>query len=246
MEELFVVGDIHAERRKAETLLTQWNPDRQRLVLLGDLIDRGEDALGTILLAINLKEKYGAKIVQGNHDALLLAWLNEPEVEKELYYPQGGMETIHSFFDRKITFTHTATYIAGLMQKQFEEEINFLKNLPLYYEHGKYVCVHAGVNLAYQDWKYTSDNDFLWIRTPFHYGRNDTGKTFIFGHTPTPKLNSDKGCQVWISPCGTKYGIDGGAVFGGLLHGLVVNDEGVKDVVSVDRQLKLHSGLIAV
>lgn len=234
MENTFVIGDIHGEREKAEILLKKWNTDNEQLVFLGDLVDRGPDSYGVIKLAMELVKKYGAKVVGGNHEDMFLNWLKMPFSEMDLYYPQGGRETIHSFFDKPMTHSFTPLHIANLLQEQFEEEINFLQTLPNYYEKDDYVFVHAGVNLALEDWKNSREIDFRWIREPFHYGKNETGKTFFFGHTPTPYLNRDKSYNVWISPCKTKIGMDGGAVFGGMLHGSKI-ENGICTIHSIDR-----------
>jgi serine/threonine protein phosphatase 1 len=54
-DELFVVGDVHGERMMLETLLQSWRPDRQRLVMLGDLVDRAPDSYGVVHMARKLK-----------------------------------------------------------------------------------------------------------------------------------------------------------------------------------------------
>jgi len=233
MENMFVIGDLHGEKEKMKELLKYWKPDKEKLILLGDLVDRGKESFGVIWLAKKLQEEYGAIVIGGNHDAMFLNWLEDPYGEYDLFYPQGGKETINSFFERKVDHLYLPDHIAKLLKKQFPLELNFLKNLPDYYENGEYVMVHGGVNLAYENWKNTSSNDFRWIREPFHYGRNDTGKIFIFGHTITRRLNRDKSDNVWVSPCGTKIGIDGGSVYGGLLHGLRVNENHDYEVLSV-------------
>jgi serine/threonine protein phosphatase 1 len=74
--------------------------------------------------------------------------------------------------------------------------------------------------------KETSEFDFLWIREPFHEGKNRTGKTIVFGHTITPMLYGDmQTTSLWESD--GKIGIDGGAVFGGSLHGVVFDTKGI-------------------
>lgn len=241
MDSIFAIGDIHGEDQKLKKLLRYWKTDKEQLVLLGDLIDRGANSLEVILLARKLQEEYGAKVIGGNHDDMFLKWIEDPYGELDMYYPQGGRETIHSFFDQqRVTFKYLPDHIAKLLQEQFSTEIEFLRNLPDYYENGHYVFVHAGVNLAYANWKNSSENDFRWIRQPFHYGRNDTGKIFVFGHTPTKNLNKDQSHNVWVSHCKTKIGIDGGAVFGGLLHGLRIKGNGEYDVLSIDKQLHVY------
>jgi len=246
MQDLFVIGDVHGKLDHLKTLLTKWNPDKEQLVLLGDLIDRGDKSFGVILLARELQEQYGAVIIGGNHEDLFLTWLDHPETEVDLYYPQGGRETIHSFFDQPITFLKYPAEIATLLQKQFPDDIQFLRTLPNYYEHGDYVMVHAGVNLLLSDWKHSTHNDFRWIRNPFHYLKNETGKIFLFGHTPTKLLNADKSYEPWISPCQTKIGLDGGAVFGGYLHGIHINGNKELTIHSVDKDLNLTKNIMTL
>lgn len=237
MDKVFAIGDIHGENLKLQHILKQWNPDNQQLILLGDLIDRGDDSYGVIQLARQLKDKYGAIIIRGNHEHLLLNWLDAPDDEKDLYYPQGGRETLRSFFKRDMTFSYMPTYLADLIETHYQDDISFIKELPYYYEWQNYVFVHGGVNLDLNDWKKTNLNDFCWIRKPFHYGRNETGKTFVFGHTLTRNLNEDQSDEIWISPCQTKIGIDGGAVFGGQLHALAI-DGSTHTFYSVDKHLQ--------
>lgn len=243
MDKVFAVGDVHGELDKLHALLKNWNPDNQQLVLLGDLIDRGADSYGVIHLARHLTDAYGAKVVMGNHEELFLSWLDSPESDKDLYYPQGGRETLHSFFDQRVTFMQTPLHIADRLEKQFADELVFLRNLPYYYEWDDHVFVHAGVNLLHKDWKDSDNSDFCWIRRDFHYKPNNTDKIFVFGHTPTPILNADKSHDIWFSPCKTKIGLDGGAVFGGALHGLLINPDDY-DTYSVDKSLHLSTSCV--
>lgn len=247
MDDIFVVGDIHGEKQKLEILLRNWNPEKQILVFLGDLVDRGLDSYGVIKLVMELKEKYGkqVQVVGGNHEDMFLSWLSMPNSEMDLYYPQGGREAIHSFFDNNITFYHMSHYIANLIKEQFSDEIQFLKSLPNYYETDQFVFVHAGVNLALENWKNSREIDFRWIREEFHYGKNETNKIFFFGHTPTPYLNVDKSYDVWVSSCKTKIGVDGGAVFGGKLHGVLIEGN-IFTNYSIDKNLELHTRFLNI
>ena len=64
------VGDVHGCRVEFEQLLTRlrFDPAADQLHLVGDLVNRGPDSLGTLRLARALN----AKIVLGNHDLHLL------------------------------------------------------------------------------------------------------------------------------------------------------------------------------
>ena len=227
-DSVFVIGDIHGEDDMFQQQLKNWNPDNQQLVLLGDLIDRGPDSYNVLQIAIKLKADYNAIILQGNHEQMFLDWLDMPFSNMDLYYANGGRQMIHSFFDQTITFSRTPISIADLMKNQFPEEIEFMRSMQSFYEWKDFVFVHAGINLDVEDWRNHNDNYFKWVRDPFHHGKNETGKTIVFGHTPTEYLHNPiggKNTNIWISPCETKIGIDGGAVFGGQLHALRIKSK---------------------
>jgi serine/threonine protein phosphatase 1 len=48
---VFAIGDIHGSVNELENLLQQWNPENERLVLLGDLVDRGENPYEVLIRA---------------------------------------------------------------------------------------------------------------------------------------------------------------------------------------------------
>ncbi|WP_179194789.1 metallophosphoesterase family protein [Bacillus sp. EAC] len=231
---VFAIGDIHGCFHELEELLKEWNPDTEQLVLLGDLVDRGKNSFDVVRKAMLLEKEYGAIVLLGNHERMLLDWLEQPEIKQVYYYGQGGLETIHSFFESDITNHKEPDEIARLMKKQFESELNFIENRPLYFEWENTVFVHAGVNLTIDDWKNSTEREFYWIRDEFHYGENKTNKTIIFGHTPTSILHKMEGkFDIWNSPCHTKICIDGGAVYSGFLHGIKVNKNGIVSTHSV-------------
>ncbi|WP_088066726.1 metallophosphoesterase family protein [Gottfriedia luciferensis] len=236
-EIVFAIGDIHGSINELEELLKEWNPEKEQLVLLGDLVDRGEHSYDVLVRAQQLEKDYGAVVLLGNHEQMLLDWLEEPELKQAYYYGQGGLETIHSFFKFDITNRKDPNIVAQLMKSEFESELNFIKSRPLYFEWEDYVFVHAGVNLNLADWKDTEDKEFYWIRDEFHYGKNETNKTFVFGHTPTSILHKTEGqFDIWYSPCKTKICIDGAAAYGGFLHGIKVKKDEIISTHSIPSQ----------
>ena len=236
MEDIFAIGDLHGEEQKFVKMLKKWNPDNERLVLLGDLVDRGQNSLAVIQLAMELEKKFGAIVIGGNHDDIFLDWLKHPDLTSQYYFSEniGGIPTIRSFFNgENVVSRLEPSLISKILQEKFPNEISFLQKRPNFFEQGVHVFVHAGVCLDYIDWRETSRDDCTWIRDEFHKEENKTGKVFVFGHTPTKSLNPDKSTDVWVSPCQTKIGIDGGAVFGGVLHGLHVKTDGTYQVDTV-------------
>lgn len=233
-DSFFVIGDVHGCFEMLQCLLTNWNVEREQLIFLGDLIDRGERSREVVQFAMKLNKDFGAIIIGGNHESMLLEWLDSPISHANFYYKAGGKQTLASFYDQKQVETFFPEKLAEQLKRDYAEEIQFLRSLPDYVERKNYLFVHAGVNLDINDWKNSGSQFFRTIREPFHHGVNTTGKTIIFGHTPTRRIHPDKRDDIWISPCKTKIGIDGAAVYGGKLHGLHIKKHGEYELTSID------------
>jgi serine/threonine protein phosphatase 1 len=197
---IFAIGDIHGCNNELKRLLSLIDSDplTDKIVFLGDYIDRGPDSRAVIDTVLDFKKTFPDAIcLRGNHEELFLdSYLNEKNVE--LYLFNRGASTLHSY----------GVSIADFPAVKFlpEEHLQFFTNLPLYYETDDYIFVHAGlrpkISLEEQ-----SPEDILWIRSEFINSRWDFGKTVIFGHTPLSEPLIEK----------NKIGIDTGAVYGGHL-----------------------------
>ena len=101
-----VVGDIHGKLELFNLLLEkmEYRAGEDRLILIGDLVDRGENSRGVVARAIELKREAPNNVVvlRGNHEAMMLAALSHPEGEQaELWYYNGGIETLQSYMDEE-------------------------------------------------------------------------------------------------------------------------------------------------
>ncbi|MGP6146112.1 metallophosphoesterase family protein [Jeotgalibaca sp. A122] len=225
-EKLFVIGDLHGEYEMLKELLKKWDRNDQQLLFIGDLADRGPNSKSCIELVQYLVQNEGAICLTGNHEQIFLNFLRHPDSYFGNYLINGGGNTISSLLPDLKQSRATPEEIAALVKEHYPKLKNYIETLPLYYEWHDYIFVHAGVDLSLEDWKNTQASDFYWIREPFHHGSNKTGKTIVFGHTPTPILHQDSSnFNVWMSD--NKIGIDGGAVYGGILHGLVFDEGGL-------------------
>ena len=108
--------------------------------------------------------------------------------------------------------------------------VEFIRQMPFVVETDKYIFVHAGIDLTLDDWHETTDYKKVWLRKPFHEAENHTGKIIVFGHTPVyGLLKQERGtAELWTTEDG-KIGMDGGAVYGGVLHGIVFTDQGMTE-----------------
>lgn len=223
---VFAISDIHGMYDLFEKEVANYDPEHHQLVLIGDLNDRGPRSKESLLLGKKLVEESGAVYLMGNHEEYLLDFLQQPEDVAPMYLYNGGKETVESLLHKGAWEEYSPTEIAMMIRSRYQDLIAFLKERPLYYEWGPYVFVHAGVDLTKKDWRKTTPHDFVWIREPFHTGKNNTGKIIVFGHTITPMLHGDmQTTDLWLSD--NKIGIDGGAVFGGSVHGVIFDTTGI-------------------
>ncbi|MBI9067306.1 MAG: metallophosphoesterase [Salinivirgaceae bacterium] len=135
MKGLFAIGDIHGcFDSLLELVEKQIQLDKNdRLVLLGDYIDRGNKSKEVIDYIIDLQEKgFGIISLIGNHELLLLETL-EDEKNKSKWIQNGGLETLNSFGIDSIT-NFPLKYL------------QFFKNLQNYYSFEEFLFVHAGFN----------------------------------------------------------------------------------------------------
>lgn len=178
----YVIGDVHGRPKLIEQLLRDvpWNYKEDKIVFLGDLIDRGEDAPGVMDLVMNLVEvNPNVVVLRGNHEQMLLDCLDYGDLQW-LIPENGGLATL-------------AGYGLDLSQLQDvcdisipEEHIEFLRSLPYYHEDEQAIYVHAGL-IPGEHPSETDPDVLLWTRDPdFHRGYN--GKLCFFGHTPTHYL----------------------------------------------------------
>lgn len=79
MSRCIVIGDIHGCSEEFALLLeaVSYQQGKDRLILLGDLIDRGPDPAGVVKLA----RKVGAECIMGNHEEKALRWRRHEKIK---------------------------------------------------------------------------------------------------------------------------------------------------------------------
>ena len=209
----YAIGDIHGYRDKVEHLLDmlRYDPAADRLLFLGDYIDRGPDSKGVIDLMLRLQRENPANIfLLGNHEDNFLTYLRACRTAegasdwlKEPFFAGGGMATLRSYCPQRRDPSE-----AQLMAAVPPEHVAFLATLQLYWTNEAYIAVHAGVRPGIPlERQYA--NDLLRIRGPFLHTPHGLGKWVVFGHTPFPEVRYDE----------DKIGIDTGACYAGMGYG---------------------------
>jgi bis(5'-nucleosyl)-tetraphosphatase (symmetrical) len=119
---LHLIGDVQGCAQALQRLLAEigFSPSRGRLVLLGDLVNRGPDSLGVLKLLSGFGD--AATCLLGNHDLHLLAVAH-------------GVRSLHKgdTFDDVLHAPDSAHWLQWLRQQ------------PLAHTEAGWLCVHAGL-----------------------------------------------------------------------------------------------------
>jgi len=204
-EKIFIVGDIHGCLDPLERLMEKidYEPERHRLIFLGDYIDRGPNPKGVVDYILDLRGRaVSVDCLKGNHESLLLEFLEG--ADRMLYFINGGETTIESYESAR------AAPEDPLIPS---EHLEFYKSLEPHLELNDYYVVHAGFRPGVPINHQTLE-DMLWIRESFIFSDFDFGKRVVFGHTPfhEPLVMENK------------IGLDTGAVYGNKLSCLELPD----------------------
>jgi serine/threonine protein phosphatase 1 len=216
---LYAIGDIHGELGKLERLLDLLSPTSgDRLVFLGDYVDRGPESAGVVSRLIQLGREVSCTFLLGNHESMFLdflGWRGAAYFGGDAFLMNGGDRTLASYgyFDEP-----------GRMFKLPKAHEAFYRGLRLWHHEGDYLFVHAGLaekQLDETDLKYalrrSRPEDLLWARASGDLPHR-LGVTIVYGHTPAPDF-----AVRWNTPW--SVGIDTGACYGGQLTALRLPDE---------------------
>ena len=184
---IYAVGDIHGHLDKLESLMNKLPlfPD-DRLVFLGDYIDRGPDSRGVISLLLQIKEQHNCVFLCGNHEHMMRDYLQGCRVyDRELWILNGGSYCLQSY--------GIVDPVPGSVVIP-SEHTTFLQSLKYYHQEPGFVFVHGGLKphlpLEKNRWK-----DILWPRSAFYTSRYHWPEgVVVFGHTPfdKPLVESNK------------------------------------------------------
>lgn len=242
MEKLVVaVGDLHGCLEEFKELLKtlQYNKNQMRLVLLGDLVDRGPDSAGCVRTAREL----GLECIKGNHEDKHLRWRNHEQRRKA----SGKSNPMRNLSHDK----------RAVQESLSEEDFEWLETFPLKLElfSGTW-AVHGGCEprftLADQ-----APSQIIRVRYV-----DDKGVHQSLGENFSQPANTKYWSEVWPGPESIVYGhcvhslkdpridqhdnymclgIDTGCVFGGHLTAAVFKKDSI-EFVQVKAKQKYYQG----
>jgi serine/threonine protein phosphatase 1 len=212
---VYAIGDVHGCLSQLLDLEAQIVADghgiegEKWIVTLGDHLDRGP-ASAEVLAHIRTQAPAGFQRIalMGNHEALLLAFLDNP-VEDDIWRSQGGAETLRSYG------IDPAAPVGRIAADFPVADRKFIADLPLYLMLPGWLFVHAGIRPGIPLSAQTED-DLLWIRAPFLNSQMTGGLRIVHGHTP--------GDDVVVTP--HRIGLDTGCFVSGKLSAIRVTPDG--------------------
>ena len=232
-ERVVVITDIHGCFDECGRLLEKLGFDsaRDRLINLGDTIDRGPKIYEVFKFFRDLKEEMGERcvLIRGNHEQMMLdATKDSPRRRdyKDLWYMNSGEKTVFAFLNHK---------------HKISEYRDWYEQMPYYYEEDRFVCAHAC--MKDEDPEKNTIETLIWGRDTDY-----EGKLLLTGHTPyqvplyfngsSPVGEITEG--IWGRlPAKGMIALDTGCVFGNRLTGMLIEGDRFK-VESVESMVVLN------
>lgn len=193
------------------------HPQDRKLVLLGDLVDRGPAVPAVLRLAMSIVEDKVGFCVPGNHDTKLVRKLNGKDVQLK----HGLAETLEQLAQEPDGFkSRVRDFLDGLVSHYV-------------FDNGRLVAAHAGMLEEYQGrgsgrvrefalyGETTGEIDEFGLPVRYNWAEEYRGKaTVVYGHTPVPEPE-------WLN---RTINIDTGCVFGGFLTALRYPEKEIESV----------------
>jgi serine/threonine protein phosphatase 1 len=218
-ERLYAIGDIHGCYDLWLDLLARIEDHaralppgpRPRLILLGDMIDRGPASRQVLNLAYEAQRQNGdITVLPGNHELMMLDAVSGRRGTMDLWLRSGGRDTLRSFgIDPPEGPFYSKELVAALRAALPAEWLDWLQHLPLSVRSGDYFFCHAGVRPGVAI-KRQVQRDLLWIRDEFVRDAGDHGLVIVHGHSRCRRVEVRH----------NRIGIDTGAYASGELSAL--------------------------
>lgn len=196
----FVIGDIHGHNKALLECLeaVNFDYDKDLLVSLGDLVDRGMESFNVAETLMKIRHKV---LIQGNHDIWFKDYLlfGKPGVfnlGSQSWMMQGGHETLHSYLVHG--GLNSATYD---FKRKAEHQAFYRSQVPYFVLDNSICFVHGGWDRKHlikdQDpvtlaWDRNFVEEMMSCTGPQRLRTADGFGLIFIGHTPTIYWKKDE------------------------------------------------------
>lgn len=206
-----VIGDIHGCLELFEKLWAKQDPS-DVVVTVGDYIDRGEHSAQVLsrLMALNTAEPDRVICLIGNHEAMLLDFLDSPKEAGGRWLKYGGLQTVSSFgvtgAKEKMEAQERVDLRDRLRDAMGAPLERWLRGLPTQWHSGNLCVVHAGADPDLPMAEQNRDT-LIWGHEAFLSKPRRDGVWIAHGHTVMPRPEQK----------GSRIAVDTGAYHSGCL-----------------------------
>ncbi|WP_171101950.1 metallophosphoesterase family protein [Ruegeria sp. HKCCD7255] len=220
-QRFIAVGDIHGRMDLLQSLLDRVDLDCP-LVFLGDYVDRGPHSAHVLRHLYQLEQNDNRPVtcLLGNHEEMLLRFVDEPKRNAQLWMLNGGLQTIASFglgdLDGAAIGRDAEGAATRLREAMGDALLDWLRTRPLTWTSGNVTAVHAALDpnrAVTRQQRQTC----LWGHPEFPKTARRDGHWVLRGHVIVDKPDASNGV----------ISIDTGAVFTGRLTAADISSEGV-------------------
>ncbi|MGH1338116.1 MAG: metallophosphoesterase family protein [Aureispira sp.] len=207
-ERTLIVGDIHGHLTALDTVLKNaaYNPQKDRLICLGDYIDGWEQSFQVVERLIEYQEQSPFKNIylMGNHDKWMCDFL---EADLDNWRHERIMTEKHRYWMLNGGYATYQQYLAQSDEAIYQQKQRFFDQLELYFLEDNKLFVHAGFDkgTGFKNTLKYNPKDLYWSRSLAKKAMNwyqaeqaghviDTKKKQIedfdkiyIGHSPTSK-----------------------------------------------------------
>lgn len=222
---IYAISDIHghyeAFKKRIDQLTSSLEKDENKLVLLGDYIDRGPDSYQVLTFIYDLQMQYGKDkviVLKGNHEEWFLSFLEE---EEDVWLAEDReYQTSRTFLSEEQrlklqemkSMEESIAYIRSCIKTDHQKLITWMKEMPYYYETPTQIFVHAGVEEEISE----EEIDWCALATPKYILTGKfpptTGKFYkdiIAGHIAAASVAGDDEFEGIYFDKASHYYIDG-------------------------------------
>lgn len=188
---LYVIGDVHGCLAELDDMLARIETHSEangvansKLILLGDYVDRGPKTAQVLERIYTLQAKQPDRVIclMGNHEKMMLEFIDDPAGKGIRWLQFGGSDTLESY---GISNPGRKADVEDLTEASmdFEEAMpeglqSWLRSLPLSFQSGNIVCVHAAM-------------------APDTPPNEQSDRVMLWGHRDF--MNTARGDEFWIA-----------------------------------------------
>lgn len=188
---LIAIGDIHGHLEALEALLLAIDPVAgDRLVFLGDYIDRGPESFGVVERLLSLAAEHeGCVFLRGNHEQSLLSWLFGSD---DTFLYLGGRQTRESYCRAAGVPCGEETERPEVFRELIPaRHLRFFDETRLFWAEDGVTFVHGGLDPRVAEVQRQSVYDVLMGGRGFFQAGGYSGQVVV-GHTSTQIFRSER------------------------------------------------------